>query len=386
MSNRNLGLLALITVVGIAIAAVVSYYRAPETSTKEQSLYPHLSSKINTIKELDIKGKGRTVTLLKQGDHWVIRQADGYPAKFDKIRETLLGIANLRIVADKTSNPALYSRLGVEDPNKKQANSLLVTALDNSNNPLISLIVGKHRRTPVASTAPGMYVRKAGVAQSLLVNGDLAISSDITDWFNRNLMDIHDERIKDILVQHADGSSVHLHREKGTDDFTLDDIPKGEQAQSVTVNRMGTVLQDFFVDGVRSDSKLAFPAKTDLATITTFGGMTAKVTSAEVDNMNYARFSFSYSAPPPTAKQQDPKSNDKTAEKPQQKKRDVEAEVQKLNKAVQGWSFEIPDFKYKLLNTSLDELIRKTPPPKKTEKSPGTGSARPPKPHRAGAH
>lgn len=380
MTNRSLGFLGALTVVGIVAAALVSYYRAPKTSIHEQPLYPDLSGQINSIKELDISGKGRKVSLVRQGDKWVIKEADGYPAEFDKIRQALLNLADLRVLAGKTKNPELYSRLGVEDPDKKEANSLLVTALGDNNKKLVDLIVGKERRTAAAGGKPGIYVRQPGDKQALLVGGSLDISSDLSDWFDRDIIDVNNERIQEILLQHADGSTVHLERTKGTDDFTLDNLPKDKQAMDVMVNRMGTLLENFFVDGVRADSKLQFPEKTEVATITTFDGMTVRIVSADVNDAHYARFSFSYDAPAePTSPEQksDTGKEDKNADKPEEQKRDMGKEVQKLNAALNGWSFQVPDFKYKLLATQFDDLIRKAPPPEKQEKGSDSKAAHP---------
>ena len=93
-----------------------------------------------------------------QGGQWAVESADDYPAKIDRIKDVVVSMSQLKILATKTDNPNLYPDLGVEGPESKNTSSLLLTLSDQSGATLASLIVGKPRKNSAGSTRPNLYV------------------------------------------------------------------------------------------------------------------------------------------------------------------------------------------------------------------------------------
>ncbi|MFQ5660676.1 MAG: DUF4340 domain-containing protein [Gammaproteobacteria bacterium] len=363
MKANRLALLTVITFTVIIAAVYTSYYHSPETGKKKELLFPDLNKKINSVSKMTIHGNQSTITLRRDGNQWKIKEADDYPALFDKIKQTVIAVSELKILAYKTRNVALYPRLGVEDVNKKGAKSKLVTLEDNAGNQLASLIAGNKRHSKSAIGKAGLYVRLPGHDQALLVEGRLDVSANIIDWFQRNLFNIEPDRIREIKIEHKDSDTVMLNRRSSEDDFTLVNIPEGKQAKSIVVlNRMKTMLEDTLVDNVKSAGRTEFPDTQSVATVMTFDGLIATVTSTIIDDTRYARFAFSYVPPSP-----DTTGN---SEKPKKKEsgsagKDVGKEVQRLTANTKDWVYEVPEFKFELFTKKMDDLVQDIPEEKK---------------------
>ena len=180
MNNKYIIVTALTLIVVIA-AVIVSQQRAPQTSMEKTRLFPELTGKINDVSELVIHDGQTTLTVHRVSEKWSIADADDYPALVDKVKQTVLAVSDLQVVAEKTNNPDLYKRLGVEDPDSLGATSHLLT-LTADGDELATLIAGETRRSKSASSAPGLYVRIPGQQQALLVEGRLTVSTDIIQW------------------------------------------------------------------------------------------------------------------------------------------------------------------------------------------------------------
>ena len=357
MKQRTLLLLTVITVIVAAAAIINSRSRAPQSSIEKPLLFPKLGGRINDVDEIDIQGKGKSLNLVKKGDDWNIRQAGGYPALFTKVKPVIIGISDLRVLDKKTSNPELYPRLGVEDPGGKRAESYLVT-LKSGSGDLASLIVGHRRKSSAPGGSEGLYVRLPGQATSLLVEGNVDISSDVTDWIERTLFNIAADRIKSIGINHPGEDELVLSRDSDVGKFTIKDLPKGKEPESdVILSRMQTLLENFFIRNIKSRESVQFPEAKVVTTVRTFDGLVATITSARVHDENLSHFGFGFDE---SAVQKSDTAPVKGAEdkKDAPAKPDVKAEAEGLNQKYSPWVFVIPDFKFDLLTKEKDKLIK----------------------------
>ena len=212
MKSSKLLILALITIAVIIAATMMSRHRAPTTTMEKQLLFPELLKKVNDVSTIELMNQDTSLSLLKHDDLWVIRQADNYPADFGKIRGTVIAVAELMILAEKTSTADRYEQLGVETPSADGADSLLLSLFDDDGKALARLIVGKPRHSKSAKDKPGLYIRLPDAQPALLVEGRLDINADVKDWFKRELFSINAARIKSIQITHAHDSTVDLYR------------------------------------------------------------------------------------------------------------------------------------------------------------------------------
>lgn len=408
LRSNKFVILLVITVLVVVAAVVTTQKNAPTVSGEKQYVFPGLTDKINNVARIEVSGKDGTLSLKRQDKVWVIEQADNYPASFNKVRKAAIAVAELKILAEKTSNPGYYSKLGVEDPSGEKAESKLLTLYDGSNKKLAELILGKRRMSSAAAGSQGYYIRLPGETRALLVEGDLNISTKTSGWFDQEIINIKPEHVSEVVVEHPDQPQVQLSRNAGKDDFVLAAIPEGKEVQSsYTLNRIGDILERVRADDVRAADKINFPEQTTTATVKTFDGMTAVITSAVVDKENWARFSFEYTAlpitpeekaataaektgaadeaakstemPPASGEEKTESTTEKTAKTdkdtkstkktPKEDKDKIDQkQVDKLTKETSGWVYKIPSYKFDLFTRKLDDLVKDKEPEKKDEK------------------
>ena len=347
MNNRRV-IIAALTVIVVIAAVVVSQQRAPQTSREKTSLFPELAEQINDVSELVIHDGETTLTVQRVSDGWGIAEADDYPALVDDVKQTVLAVSGLQVVAQKTSNPDLYKRLGVEDPDSKGATSHLLTVKSNGEE-LARLIVGETRRSKSASSAPGLYVRIPGQKHTLLVEGRLSVSADIIQWIKRDIVNIEGDRVSAVHIQPAGGQQVRLERAEPGDDLVLQNIPDGKEQQSeYLISRMATILENIYVDDVRREDGFDYSRPDAVINVTTFDGLVADVEAVKSGEHTYARFSFTAQA--------GRAGYGETAEEEIEVTPEQEAET--LNRLAEGWAYRLSTSKAELFNQSLSDLVR----------------------------
>jgi len=358
MNRNRLVIFAFVTIAVVIAAVAVNRQRAPTTTLEKQHLFPALAEKVNDVHSLELSRHNEKLLITRRGGQWHIQQADGYPADFSRIRETVIAVADLLVLSEKTSNPELYERLGVEDPAREDADSVLLTLLDASEAPLVSLIVGRQRRSKSPQDTPGLYVRLPGESTTLLVEGRIDASVQVKDWFDRDLFSIDGDRVKNIHIVHPDGESLRLQRVEKAGDLVLTDIPENMEMQSsVVVSRMGTLLEDVFVDDVVKAEKAADGAQT-IATVQTFDGRVATINSATLGGTGYSRFHFSAAETPSAGDDGNGEDDAGAADDDSgEKKPDPAAEADALNDRLSGWAYAIPAFKFELFTRRPADLL-----------------------------
>jgi hypothetical protein len=261
-------------------------------------------------------------------------------------------------LAEKTSKAERYERLGVEQPSADN-DAALLSLHNNTGTSLASLIIGNNRHSKAAEDKPGLYVRLADAQQALLVEGKLDISVEANDWLQLELFNIDANRVKEIQIVHADGDTLKLKRESGTDDFSLENLAAGKEMQpAVIISRMGTMLEDVSAENVRK-SVDPYAAQKSTASIQTFNGLIINISSAQVDDNNYSTFNFSVADIPVQVAELESEATVETANE----KLNPVTEASRLNELMSDWTYIMPDFKYQLFTRkkgSLSKDIEKT--------------------------
>lgn len=357
MNNKKKIIVIALTVVVVIAAVIVSQQRAPQTTREKTRLFPELAEKINNVSELIIRDSQTSLTIHRVAGKWSIAEADNYPALVDKIKQNVLAVSDLHVIAEKTNNPDLYKRLGVEDPDSKGATSRSLTLISDEGE-LAQLIIGKARRSKSASSAPGLYVRIPGQQQALLVEGRLSVSADIIQWIRRDIIDIEGDRVNDVHLRPAGKNEVFLKRDNPVDDLALQDIPEGmEQQSEYLISRLASILENIFVDGVKKESSINFSRPDSIINVTTFDGLEANAEIVNSGEHTYARFSFNAIADRAVSAEAVDESSTE-ADTVEEIKVTLEQEAETLNSLVEGWAYQLSTSKAELFNQSLSDLVR----------------------------
>lgn len=368
MGNRNLVFIA-VTVVAVVAAVAISQQRAPQTRKETPLLFPDLAAKVNEVNELQIRDGVSELTARRVSGAWRIVEGDDYPALIDKVKQTVVGAADLRVVAEKTQNPDLHKRLGVEDPESKGAESHLLT-LKSDGEELASFIMGKARRSQSPSHSPGFYARLPGQPQALLVEGSLEISADVAEWIKRDIVDIEGVEVSDIRISHGEGPEVILKRATPEDDLALQNIPAGkEQESEYAIVRLAGLMANIYVNGVKRADRFASVAPDANIEVKTFDGLRATAQVYGEDGKTYAQFSFA--AAPEAAVAEAEAETAGAGEVAEAGDEDVEAsdegaeevmtpaeQAQALNALTAGWAYQLSESKAELFTKPQSELVR----------------------------
>jgi len=351
MKRQKLLLLSAVTIAIIMTAAVFNQSRAPQTTIEKETLFPELANKINDVTRIEIKSSEDPDVILQkiEGGQWALQSADDYPAQFDKVKDVVVSLSQLKILATKTDNPELYPELGVEGPEGNNTRSLLLTLSDQSGTPLASLIVGNPRKSSTGSNRPNLYVRKADAKYALLVEGYLQLKSNNNAWYERNVIHIPASRIQGVDVVKSNGAQLLIRKHaKGDTDFKV--IEGNTASPSVLLNKLGTFFEDMNVEGVHAANNFEFPDDATITTFTTFNGLIITVRNVFSDGKAFAHFSFTTTATSsspfnPEAGDGIPESESETIS--------VEDESQLWNQFLSHWVYEIPEFKYETLDVNV---------------------------------
>ena len=335
MSGSRVAWLLAFAVVLIAFAVWVASRRHLEHSMMAGDLVlPHLQQNVNTITSVRLAKAGDVhTTLQKSGGGWRVAERE-WPADVGKVRKLLLDLGALNIVEEKTRLPANYAALGVEDVAAPKATGtrIDVTAPGTT----WAIIVGK------SSSAKSGFVRLASAPQTLLAAPLISVDADPKTWLDQALIDLDAKRVREVQERPAQGAAFAATREKPEGSFAVAPLPKGRQLTSpAAAEPIAGALRTLTLDDVRKGGRPAADTPVSHALFRTFDGLEVDVSGRKDGTRPLISLSARSSA------------------------QGTAAEAQKLNARLEGWEFEIADYKYSAIFTSLEDLLQKPPEPVK---------------------
>ena len=344
--------LLILLILGVAALAGGWYFGTSQQPTEQQAynggklMFPDLATHLQDADRIEINHQGKTLAIVKHGDTWGLEDRGGYIVQVSKLRGMLTALTELRLVEPRTTDPTEFNRLGLDDPNQKDATSNLLRLLDASGKPIVALIVG-HRRVRTQGNVPEqVYVRRPDDNQTWLAEGSLQVDADPQLWLDRDIMNIGHARIANVVVTHGDdklefardGEKLALKSPADhppLDDYKLDDLNRG--LELLTFQDVQTA-KDPVGDEIGK------------SVYTTDDGMVVTATVFKGTKDIWVRFGAA--------------GNDKSKD-----------EADKLNSRLAGWTYQLGAWKQKALVPTIDDL--KAPPPEKhaappAEPAPGT--------------
>lgn len=389
MTPRTVTVLAAALVVLGAVALIAQYDPQPP-APGGGLLLPDLGEDLDQVTRVSVVGAGSApVATLERGEDgsWSVAEKDGYPADTEKVRQTLISLAEARIVEPKTSNPDFYGRLGVEDMEAESAGGVAV-ALTGAEMP-VNVIVGDTEGTSQ------VYVREVDQAQSFLVDRNPDVGNETTDWLATEILAIPGTRMAQVTVIHPDGEVVSVSKaDSEQSNFDLEEMPPGRELQYASVaNVMGNVLSSLNLQDVepRTDTD----ESVTVTEFVTFDGLTITAESVEREDEPWVAFRAEFRAPEEEtependAAQEDAaeatsdeagdgvdagaddtevatveaesEGTDVTAVEAETGSTDVAAEALDLDRRLSPWRYRIASFQFDQMTRRLDDLLRDLP-------------------------
>ena len=373
MNPKTLTVLTAVTLVVAGLAFVGTREREQARAAAGAAagpLYPGLLDRANDVAAIDIVGADGELRLENGGSDWVLASKDRYPVDFEDVKNVVLGIARMEILAATTSKPERYEKLGVRDPGDPDSRSSRVTLRDASGQALADLIVGIAKYD---AGGDALYVRRAGESQSWLVSGELTVSSRAKNWLETEILELGRERVAAVTITQPDGEVLRIDRPDGTSTtWNVADVPAGRELSSPAApSSVGSALTWVALDDVAKADTIDFEGAVR-SEFTTFDGLVVTVRTVQRDGVWWTDYAARHDPPRVAAEPEDETPEDEAAEneaaangaqaepsaEPEAPQRDVAAEAAELNARLAGWAFAVPVYKAENLSKRLDGLLK----------------------------
>jgi hypothetical protein len=322
MNGRTLGILAGFAAVALAGGFYFGGSEPAPPATEGTLLFPGLTPRLAAAAKVEIAHNGETTVIEKRADGaWGVASMRGYPVQETKLRGLFAGLTELRLAEKRTNDPAMLSRLGLDD-----AGADSVRVLDGKGQPVAALIVGHQRTRPKGGDQ--VYVRLPGDNQAWLADGGLPADADPAKWLNRDVLNIARDRIAsvvsgDLTFGMVDGK------------FALTAPAGHPRLEDYKIGDVARALETVTFEAVKAEADLQ-AVSTGQSEFVTKDGLAVTVSVFHADKDVWVRFAA--------------KGTGDAAAK----------EAETLNAKLGGWSYRIGAWKETSLMPKLDDL--KAPP------------------------
>lgn len=348
-----------VIIIAIAVGSIAYYLGTKPSSGPEginSNLLPSLSEQLNDVTKLTILEANHTLlaVISKADKNWVVENRDNYIADIGAVRKTFNNLAEAKLIEAKTSNPDNYKKLGVEDVTKPNAQGvqIVIDGLDQE----VNIILGNKGKAGDKT----QYIRRVGEQQSWLINKNLDLNKDATNWLKKDILDIPPERIKSIQIKHSDESVIDLEN-KGTEQFEfvlLNSLPEDKKVSESEIYQVANALSSLQLTDVVSSEKIeAESVKHVLTTFQTFDGLSIEANSYIIDDQMYTKLQIKFNPDLVDAS----KSNNQNADSGYDAavRSDPEAAqalATKVGPKLDGWAYILPTITQEALIKTLDSF------------------------------
>lgn len=352
MSQKGLKILLVVAVLATALAWFFGQREEARYGLAEaEALAPELGARLGEVDSLRLEAAGKeSFHVVQQDGRWVVPERGGYQADTSVLRRELRKIAEAKKLEPKTSLPANYGRLGVEDIETAKDTTLRITA-SAGDATVLDLLIGK-------SGSSGSYVRPAGQEQSWLADTRFSPPREVASWLDRELVDLDRTDLASVGVTPAEGKAYVLEKSsRAQQDFALSPAPpENRELNFANINRVGAALSRLRLKDVVTE------LPEDLAWSETvyrrFDGLIVTARSADHDEERLLQLAARYEAPPAPPKdgEADPASTPTPGPA-----EDPAALAEEINARVTGWTYTVSSYNGDALTLDYDFLLKAEP-------------------------
>ncbi|MFC1719979.1 DUF4340 domain-containing protein [Pseudomonadota bacterium] len=350
MSKKHFSWLLLAT---IAVAALVLLFPGKtgrESVIDRAALVPGLADQVNDIHWLRLTGAGGKViaTLQRENLAWVVVEASGYRADWERVKNLLSSLSQAEVIEEKTSKPEYYARLGVEDVSSDDAAGVLIEFAGETGLPAV--IIGNS-----AQGRSGQYARLKDSAKSVLIDSRIDVPRDQIGWLNKNIVDIPEAEVVEYEIIQPDGESMKAKKASADDEnFKLQNIPEGREIKpGWNVDAPANSLADLDFQAVMPAMQLDWEGATRCRILTADGLLLeAEVQTVqrgegeEATEEHWLRLNAEVYAATGTGEEGVTENSDALAR------------AQELDGRVEGWAYQIPAYRSESMTRRMEDLLQ----------------------------
>lgn len=270
ISRTNIILLVLL-LVQVAITAYLFWPSTAAVVNDEPLLHDVNSDAVTALTITDDSDK--SVSFVKEGDLWTLADSGGYPAKADKISETLTKLTAIKANRLVTKTPGSHGRLQVADDDYLR--KVDITTAGGTQ----TLYLGS------SSGAAATHVRAQGEDETYLTDAVATWELDTlpTTWIDVTYYTVPKEEIREVKLENANGTFTFVPNGPNGEEWALADATADEPIApaniSTLIDRI-TTLNLYSVLG--KENAPEYGLDTPLATVTvTSAPVTTDTTTAK---------------------------------------------------------------------------------------------------------
>ena len=343
MTPRSFAMLVGATAIGFAgaIGAVVVESRTTAGPVEiDQPMFPELVARANEVAVLRFRAPNSESTIVRDGDGWALLERAGYPVPMDNVRTVVAGIASLRRFEEKTDQPGLYSKLGVEDVGAADANSREVILETADGVELAAIILGRISNTMQFDPLGGMYVREPGDPQTWLVRGTVALPPTAAEWMVQQVIHIPGPDIQKVVIREGPDVVLTAAKQADADLIRYHMVPEieGTRAVDSAWKQVASGAVSVVFENVRPIGEIAGAETTRVVEYTTADGMTVTVSTFTIDEVVWV--TFSAAAAPGT---------------------EAATRADGINTIAADWAYLLPGYKLRAIHRQVADLTEPIP-------------------------
>ena len=292
--RRDLMILGGAALLSVLLAGVAVYQEAQATRTQftPGEFLPGFSARVKDSARIHVVShSGSFDVTYSAAKGWVLPAKGNYPADFNQVRHTLLGLAAMETVEPKTSRADWLGYLGLDTPPKGTGMEIVVS--DAAGHDIAGVITGNSTQLDTGEGGTGLFVRHPGDNQSYLARTVFTPHGDLSDWVDTNVMSVDAARVNSITITPFSGAPYTVSREHSSDvDFKLDGppSPKGLTASTSQIDLVPQIVSGFAFTDVKPASALDFSKAAHLAAHT-FDNQNIRMDAVKANGAVWVRIS-----------------------------------------------------------------------------------------------
>lgn len=375
---RTKPLITLLVLAIVLVSAAVSLNRRDAVAPPAEVgrlLLPDLP--VNEIARLSLAGVGSTATVEKVDGIWTVREKAGYPANFERLREIVIRLSEIKIGDVVRDGPQARNAAGLE-ATAAQADTVRLTFADAGGRDLGGLVLGNmHMRKAPADGTPygggaypdGRYVAPLGGDGAYRVKDTLSeLVSQPMPWLNTEILNIEEGQLQRITL--AGPGHEPLVLERGADDVLnlVGTLGEDEEPNPSALSSIRSALAYLSFQDVARAAEAADSGTNAVSTFTAEArdGRVFSLTIGEpaAAGTREVRVAVSYVPPPVDGSDTNaPAIN-------------LASDVATLHARLSPWVFLVPTYKTDAMTTTRAGAVQAKQPPAagSTDDSPPAGS------------
>ena len=337
--RRNLATLLAIAFLSFVFAWFALGQQAAEMAphTTPEPFFPGLAAHAQEITRIHIVSRdGAFDVKLDPQKGFVLPDRNNYPASFEQLRNTIVGLAALITIEPKTSRADWLHFVGL-DPPQTGGSGIQISLYNDKGEKLADIITGKAVDIGDPNGGAGLFVRRPTETQTWLVHSAFVPKANEADWMDKSVLDIERARIQEVDVQPQTGPSYSVRRDRqDVSDFDIVNMPKGrELAYPGSPDGIASAIANFTFDDAKPADGFDFSNPTHVVT-RTFDGLNVATDVIKVGADYWLTISAEAAPGKPAA----------------------EKEARAIDARASGWAYKLPQFKGQLFMTTFESLLK----------------------------